>query len=182
MRVLAYGRRVRSSSAADQIARAEAWAGSRGHEVVRLAGYTLAPRSTEFPPRADVLEACRGRIVDGVVLVDLAGFGPDVAGVLSELERSGAAVLVVGHERARPMDLGTPELAIACEVAHALDRARRLRPDAPRRVCPPRVKIDLDEVRTRVADGARLEDVALRVGCSRSTIVRRLRRHRDESR
>lgn len=180
MKLLAYGRRVRGASAADQVLRAEAIARSRGHEPVRLATHELHKACREYPPRETVLEACRRRVVGGVVVIDLAALGPDLAGTLLELREVGALVLVAGNEELPSIELGPPEMALAFEVAGAAQRARRLSAGLRRRVGRAQLRIDPESVQARMRDGARLEDVARELDVSKSSLVRSLRRQREE--
>jgi hypothetical protein len=184
MKVLAYGRRTRDSSAADQIVRAEAWAAAagRGFEVVRLKDHELVRGACEYPPRAAMLEACRREVVGGVVVLDLAILGPSLATTLAEIESDGAVVLVVGGHGRRTLELRSPELLFAVEVANAATHAQRMRAGTPQRICPTRVRVDMDKVMKMQRDGLRIEDVVAALGgvASRSTIVRRLRAARAD--
>ena len=120
-------------------------AGARG---AAARGPLLTPRINEYPPREDLLEVCRRGDIDGIVLVDLAGLGPDLAGTLSEARASRSRG---ARGRRREVEIhggsgrtswlwrpGSPTLPTG---------ARRLRPDAPRRVCRRRSGIDMEEVR-----------------------------------
>ncbi len=182
MKVLAYARGIKGRSAADQVTGAEAWARARRADVRRLAGHELRPDSIEYPPRTALVSACEHGLVDGIVVADLAALGPDVTQSLRRLDRLSVRLLIAGDESGgggRDLDSSGIQLAVA--VAQAVAHGATERAPRPRRVCPPRILIDLDEVRTLRQRGYRLVDIAQQLGCGRTALVTRLRREREES-
>lgn len=180
MKVVAYARRISDGpTVADQLAQAEGWARANGHDVRRFVRHELQPQAVEFPPRIAVMRACERSAVDGVVVVDLSVLGPHLGRTISKIDKAGARLFVVGRSGKSALDLWSPELQLAAKVAEAVYRERACAPR--RRTCAPRIFIDVREVRELQAQGARLQQVAEHLQCSRSSIVRALRRDRDRT-
>lgn len=178
MKVIAYARSKSTSELLDQIVRAERWAHAHGCQVLRLMDAEFKAGASEYPPWSAVLSACGVGTAEGVVVTALSVLGPDLARNLGRLERAGMRLLVAGGERDAGWDLGASELRFAADVSRAAVDGAETPAQRRRRVCPPRVRVDLDRVPALQARGERLCDIAERLGCSRSTLVRRLRHER----
>lgn len=184
MKIVAYARLTGSAKpVADQIARAEAWAQRHRHEVRRLIGQELRAGAEEYPPRADLLRACDGGHVEAIVVADVAALGPRLAQALGRLDRAGVRLMIAGDPSgAGGHDLDSSALNLAITVAKAsLEAASEHKAQAPQRVCPARVQIDLDAVRAAQGQGYRLIDIAQELGVARSTLVERLRKDRQNA-
>lgn len=177
--LLAFGGRLQGGPPiTQQLQEVEAWAAKHGHIVMRSQATSLG----DSPPLHVVLGAVRRGEVNAVGVTSLAVLGRSLRKIRSTLGAmtGRARVVLVSGERAGVLDPGSLELTSTIELAGALHAAWIAERERPRRVCPPRVAVDLERVVALQQRGRTLEQISSILAVSRPTISRRLRRARAE--
>lgn len=185
LKLLAYAHRVQNAPLIrEQIQRIEAWATSQRHLLMKFQDIQVASGDREFPPLERVLGAVKRGEVNAVGVVSVAALGGAPEGLTSVVRglAGRAHVVVVGAGDARV--LSPAELTTALEIGTSLysDWLAARRRDRPRRVCPPRVAVDVDRVLELQSQGRTLEAISSILGVSRPTISRRLSAFRSSDR
>lgn len=182
-RLVALGRRGGPCelTAPTQIRRVTTWAQNQGLTIVAPFG-APSSRARQHPTEGQLLAAAARHAFDVVGVTDLSRLGRsagDVHRILSKLSELEIGVVEL-DTRSPAQDL-LLSVALAARLEGTFDRERR-HARRTRRRCPPKVSIDLGVVDRMQAGGATLTDIAWRLCVGRATLVRRLRRRRDELR
>lgn len=179
-RLVAVGRAGAASlPVLDQLAAVESWARSVGYDVVRPLGRPPR-RASHHPDLSRLLEVVDQGRVEAVGVTDVSRLAP-TAGALhdtvAELDARGVALVTPGTGTLNLDDGFASSLFLAAVLEQIFDR-ERAEPRRRRRAL--RVAIDLDRVARMQARGATLTDIAWHLGVGRATLVRRLRRVRED--